>query len=138
MNIISEKYERIANKLIFENEELNFLASVKILYVSSDKERKSNGKVVFGSCEKVPNKYRFLIPYDFIIRVYAPNISYFDDKQIEILLHHELLHIHIEEGKDGEMKCSCNPHDIEDFKSIIGKYGVDWADPNSLFDEETA
>lgn len=128
-NEISERFSKIGEKVIKKNPELHYLDVVNIMFVASDKERKSNGKIVFGSCEKVPDKYRFLIDADFIIRIYIHNTAYFTDKQYEILLHHELLHCKIETDKEGELKTSCNPHDVEDFKSIIDRYGVDWAKP---------
>lgn len=100
-NVVSPKLEEIAKNVILENENLHRLLAIKILYVYSDEEKKSNKKIVFGSCEKVPDKYKFLIPYDFIIRVYEPNTTYFDDEQLKTLLHHELLHIHFEENGEG-------------------------------------
>lgn len=44
-----------------------------------------------------------------------------------ILLEHELLHIGV--NTDGnEPSFYIVPHDIEDFRSIIEKYGTDWSD----------
>lgn len=42
---------------------------------------------------------------------------------MEALIYHELLHI----GIDGE-KYSVIPHDLEDFKAVIDRYGAHWSD----------
>ena len=71
--------------------------------------------------------------YDFTITVYEPNCQdfYFDDRKYAILLEHELMHV----GFDPETgDCTLIPHDAEEFKRIIAKYGIDWAE---RFDDET-
>ena len=40
----------------------------------------------------------------------------------------KLLHIGIDYRQGGEEVYSIRPHDVEDFKVIIEKYGVDWAE----------
>ena len=50
------------------------------------------------------------------------------EKQMEVLLFHELLHVGIERGPDGEETYSVNKHDLEDFKVIIDRYGTEWAE----------
>lgn len=52
------------------------------------------------------------------------------EKQLEILLFHELLHIGIEPADDGGENYSIIPHDMEDFKIVIDKYGTDWSVKN--------
>lgn len=74
---------------------------------------------------RVQDKYKWGIPADFTITVFEPNCRGFSEKQLEILLFHELLHIHIE-YKDGEEKYSINPHDLEDFRYIIDRFGSHW------------
>ena len=51
----------------------------------------------------------------------------FTEDQMRILLFHELLHIGIEFTEDGQEKYSIKPHDYEDFKIIIDRYGTDWS-----------
>lgn len=65
--------------------------------------------------------------------MYEPNIAYMSDRQILILLEHELLHIKIEDTDNG-IKYKTRGHDYDDFKSIIQKYGVDWADDKPILD----
>ena len=57
-----------------------------------------------------------------MITVFEPNCVGMTEKQMEILIYHELLHIKIDE--DGNH--SVRPHDLEDFRVIIDEYGVDW------------
>ena len=123
---ISEEYTEIGWNLIKTMPELAEikLADVQIAFLASDHEKKSSGKLVFGQCEKVADKYKWSIPFDFTITIFEPNVVAFTKKQLEILIFHELLHI----GIDGE-KFYTRPHDLEDFRVIIDKYGTGWADP---------
>lgn len=119
----NEEYAEIGSRLIEEMEELAPIreSGLTIIYLSSEHEKKSGGKIVHGQCEHVPEKYRWGIPCDYTITLFEPNNAGMSEKQIEILIFHELLHVD-PEGK------GCRPHDLEDFKTIIEKYGVDWAD----------
>ena len=125
---ISEKYAEIGRRLIKRDKLLRSIrdSEVRIVYLSSDHEKKSKGIVICGECEKIPDKYKWIIPYDFSITVFEPNVEHFDDRQLRILILHELLHVGIE--LDGnEEKYFVRPHDIEDFRSIIRRYGKDWS-----------
>ena len=126
---INESYSQIADRLIKTEESLQSIreSDVRIIYLSSDHELKKNGKLVFGQCEKVPDKYKWAVPCDFTITVFEPNVERLTEEQIRILLFHELLHVGIK--KDGnEEKYLIIPHDIEDFREVIERYGVDWND----------
>ena len=74
----------------------------------------------------MPDKYKWSIPADFIITVFEPNVENFTEEQIRILLFHELLHIGIEEDGNEE-KYYVRPHDLEDFKLIIERFGIEWS-----------
>lgn len=93
----------------------------RIAYMMCSEPKKSASKVVYADCEKVKEKYKALVPYDFIITFYEPQVADLEADQMEILMWHELKHA----GFDGE-KCKIIPHDTEDFKDIVRKYGVDW------------
>ena len=125
---MSEEYSNIAAELIKKEPLLADIrqSEATIVYLSSDKEKKSKGKAVCGECEKIPDKYKWAIPADFTITIYEPNVITFTDEQIKILLLHELLHVGIEIQGDGLEKYSIRPHDIEDFRAIIDRYGLDW------------
>ena len=136
---INHHYAEIAKELIEKESLLSDIrqADVTIIYLSSDKEKKSKGRQVFGECEKINPKYKWAIPCDYTITVYEPNVITFTEAQLRILLFHELLHIKIDLGEDGTEKYGINPHDIEDFREIIDRYGLDWALPEwSMSDGE--
>ena len=125
----SAYFENIANKLIDTTPELAYIknSQVKVVYLVSTQAKKTGNKVVHGECEKIPAKYRWAIPADFSITLFAPNNEHMSESQLEILLFHELLHIGIEAADDGTENYSCIPHDLEDFKTIIDKYGTEWS-----------
>lgn len=119
---ISEQYTELAKQVIEENPELEYLrtAPVTIIFLASTHKKKGKGKSVYGQCEKVQEKNKWGIPADFTITIFEPNVAGMTEEQLKILLFHELLHV----GRDYE---SITPHDLEDFKIIVDRYGVDWA-----------
>lgn len=124
---INEEYAGIGAELIETEPELRYIknSDVKIVYLSSDlKKEASKVTETLGQCEKVQDKYKWGIPCDFTITVFEPNIEHFTLEQLRILIFHELLHV----GIDAKENYFCNPHDLEDFKVIIDRYGTDWAE----------
>ena len=126
---ISEKYAEIGADLIKTEEALVDIqnSQATIIYLSSEHEKKSNGKIVHAECEKVSEKYKWGIPCDFTITVFEPNVVGMTDEQLRILIFHELLHVGIVFNSDGTESYSVLPHDLEDFKLIIDRYGTDWS-----------
>ena len=131
---ISEEYTEIGHHLINTMPELEYIknADVQIVFLASEHEKKAGGKLVFGQCERISEKYKWSIPADFTITVFERNIEDFDDFQLEILIFHELLHVGI--SPDGDF--FVNPHDLEDFRAIIDRYGTGWSDTRKLPFEE--
>lgn len=125
---INEEYSKIGMELINSEELLSDIrqSEATIIYLSSDKEKKSKNKLVLGECEKINSKYKWAIPCDFTITIYEPNVMALNDEQMRILIFHELLHVGIEFLNDGSEKYSVKPHDIEEFRSIIDRFGIDW------------
>ena len=124
----SVEYERIARELIENDSSLAHVkgSAAKIAYLVSDKEKTSRRKPVLAECEKVPDKYRWSVPYDFTITVFEPNVERFDDEKRRILMLHELMHVGVE--RDGnEEAYYVVPHDIEDFEEVIERYGARWS-----------
>ena len=123
--LLNEEYSQIAQELIETEAVLLDIRrnDVTIIYLSSDKEKKSKGKFVCGECEKVPDKYKWAVPADFTITIYDPNCEGMTADQMRILILHELMHIGITE----QGKFFVVPHDIEDFEYIIKEYGLHWA-----------
>ena len=128
---INEHYAEIAKDLIEKEPLLEYIrqSDVTIVYLSSDKPKQSKGKSVCGECERINPKYKWAIPCDFTITIFDPNVITFSEDQLRILIFHELLHVKIELGDDGEEAYSINPHDVEEFREIIDRYGIDWDQP---------
>ena len=124
----NDDYARIGAELIQAEKSLNWIreTEVSIGFMSSNKAKVSNGKTVFGQCERVPDRYKAFIPYDFLITVYEPNVIDFTSQQIRILLHHELLHCGV--NMNAEPTYKVVPHDVEEFNEIIDRYGLDWCE----------
>lgn len=126
---ISEEFAEIGARVIQEEESLvdirNSLAT--IVYLTSEQRKMSKGKKVCAQCERVPDKYKWSIPADYTITVFLPNIEGFSEEQKRILIFHELLHIDIDFDQDGKDIYSVKPHDYEDFKEIIDRFGTDWS-----------
>lgn len=121
---INDEYQIIAQELINTRPELEDIRNgdVTIICLSSGHEKKKGDKKVLGQTEKISEKYKWGIPCDFTITIFEPNIEGFTEDQLKILILHELLHI----GVDAE-RLFIKPHDLEDFKAIIDKFGTDWA-----------
>ena len=118
----------LADEVISAFPEFSFIRDegIRIVFLESDKEKKSKGRTVYGECEKVPDKYQWAIPADFTVTFYAENVSGFSEKQKRILMEHELRHVG---EKDGRF--FVNPHDIEDFEVILKNHGLDWSTPEN-------
>ena len=129
---INERYAEIGMDLIHTEDALVDIANshATIIYLSSEHKKTSNGKIIHAECEKVSEKYKWGIPCDFTITVFEPNCEGMTDDQIRILLFHELLHVGITFNSDGTESYSINPHDLEDFKLIIDRYGTEWSRTN--------
>ena len=126
---INEQYSEIGMRLIKNEEALADIAisQATIIFLSSEHEKKEKGKIIHAQCEKVAEKYKWGIPCDFTITVFEPNVEEFTEEQMEALIFHELLHVGIEFEGDGTEKYSIKPHDLEDSKLIIDRYGTDWS-----------
>lgn len=100
---------------------------VRIGFMDSDQAKTFKGKNILGECIRTQDLYAEFCPYDFLIVVYGANCEGMTDKQREILLEHELLHVGVEITRKGDVRYFVRPHDYDDFKSITDKYGTDWA-----------
>ena len=113
----------LGKKVIENHPEFDALRYCRIGYLYADKEKKSKNKTVYADTEKLSDKMKALAPYDFVITFYEPSCRSLTPDRMEILMYHELRHV----GYDAtEETCSIIPHDLEDFKDIVDKYGTDW------------
>lgn len=126
---INEHYAEIGNDLIQMEDALVDIANSQatIIYLSSEHKKITSGKKILGQCEKVADKYKWGIPCDFTITVFEPNVEGMTEEQLRMLIFHELLHVGIEYNADGTETYSVKPHDLEDFKLIIDRFGTDWS-----------
>lgn len=126
---LNEEYAKIGHDLIETEDALIDIrnSQATIVYLASEHKKIESGKVVHAQCEKIQDKYKWSIPADFTITVFEPNCIGMTEEQIRILILHELLHIGIE-FNDGEEKYSVRPHDLEDFKYIIDRFGTNWSE----------
>lgn len=133
-----EEYEKIASEVIDSIEELHFIKEleIKVGYVKSYEEKMNKGNAVMADCRKVKEIYQCFIPFDFIITVYEPNVSFLKDNQMKALLWHELKHIGINEMTLA-LTYRVVPHDIEDFYSIIDRLGTRWDEPGKDIEDIT-
>lgn len=126
----SKKLEKLANRLIKENIQLNHIKDygIKVGYLSSYEEKTDKGKIVQGECIKIKKTYQAYLPYDFLIVFYENNIIMMNEKQREILMIHELMHIGINENT---LRTSYTiiPHDVDDFNMILDEFGNHWNEP---------
>lgn len=127
--VISELYARIGAELVDTEDALAHIrnSEATIVYLSSNAEKVSRGKRVLGQCERVPDRWKWAVPADFTITVFEPNVSGMSDRQLRILLLHELLHVGIGSNKDGDEVYKVVPHDLEDFLSIVETFGANWS-----------
>ena len=124
----SKEYAELAEEVINEHEDLQWIkdAGISIGYLGSDKEKKSKQRAVLGECIKVKDLYKAYIPHDFLIVIYEPNTQELTEEQLKILLYHELLHVGMNDSGT-ETRYVVNPHDVEDFRAVLDRYGMDWA-----------
>ena len=123
----SSELEALAGEVISGHENLAELEDCRIAYLYSDKKKKSQGKTVFADTELVKEKYRALLPYDFIITFYQPNCEKLNTEAMSRLMYHELRHVGIK--SDGRFYV--RPHDLEDFRDVVQAWGVDWIEGRS-------
>jgi len=118
----SRELKQLGEAIINKFPELQFINvyGIKVGYVLSY-ENKTGQKITYADCRKLGEVYKAYLPFDFIVTFYYFNTELLNDNQKKILMLHELKHIQIT-----ERGLSVKPHDIEDFKDILDKYGNEW------------
>jgi len=118
----SKELQLLAESVIGRFDEFGFIKEfgVRIGYVISY-ENKCGQKATYADCRKLNEVYKAFLPFDFIVTFYYFNTEILSENQKKILMLHELKHITIT-----ERGLSVKPHDIEDFKDILDKYGNEW------------
>lgn len=120
---VSEELRLLGEKVIAGMPELSHITTydIHVGYVLSYESKKQDGKIIAADCRKVTGPYKAYLPFDFVVTFYWPNMSYMTENQKKVLMLHELKHVGI-----GPRGPRVEPHDIEDFQSILEKYGLRW------------
>ena len=128
----SEEWAEIGQQVINEFADGKFKSIIElglsIGYVVSEDAPERNGRATLADCIPIKKDHqRQFNHHDYLIKIYSPNVAYMNEAQKRILMEHELMHIKASENEDGELKIGIRHHDVEDFKEIVKKYGMDWA-----------
>jgi hypothetical protein len=120
---VSEELRRLGERVIAGVPELAYILDydIRIGYVMSQEPKHKDGKIVMADCRKVTGPYKAYLPFDFVVTFYEPNMGYMTENQKKVLMLHELKHVGI-----GSRGLRLEPHDIEDFQSILSTYGLRW------------
>lgn len=120
--------EQIVWQIVGEIEDFDDIriAQPRICVLDCSKPKKSEGRLVFADIKPVPEQYKALCEFDYIITIYTHNTALLNDMQFRILLEHELRHVNIINGSKGIVYGTVG-HDFEDFYAIIDKYGIEWS-----------
>ena len=120
-----EKLAEIAEKVIQKNAIFHHLKDerCRIAFQYSNEKKTSNGKIVYADTEKIKDKLKGFVPYDFIITFYKPNTEPLSEDKMEKLMNHELRHVGFDPATG---KHTIGSHDVEDFSEIINLWGIDW------------
>jgi len=114
------------------------LQDVRIEYVMGDKAPKSSGKEVWGFVRKVGSLPAYLASDDdhkkageveafFVMVISEPVWEKLNTEKRTALIDHELCHCGVEVDDEGNGKLTLIPHDLEEFTSIVRRYGL-WRD----------
>ena len=125
---VSEEHAAIGQRLIDTDEALAHIrgSDAQITYLASDKANTGKGRPALGECERVADRNRWAIPADFATTVFEPNCQGMDEEHVARVILHELLHVGIGEGRDGNDAYSVLPHDLEDFRECVDERGAGW------------
>lgn len=114
---VNDEVLTIANEIIGRYHQE--LLDAKIGFIFRDVAQRSNGRKILGAAQKVQDKFKLYLDLDFIIWLAWEEWQTLSFKQKQALVDHELCHCQMVEG---EIKM--RPHDIEEFRCIIERYGL--------------
>lgn len=120
---VADDLKELGEKIIATVEGMEYIDAfgINVGYVRSYQRKTEKGKIILGDCRKVNKAYGAFLPFDFIITIYDPNVRHLSENQLKVLMLHELKHIGV-----GPKGFRIEEHDIEDFKDICRRFGLDW------------
>lgn len=89
-------------------------------------------KTTWAHIMKTSPQMKMYSDVDIIVEVSGDVWEIIDQKQKDILLEHELMHLYLNENDEGVLNIQLQGHDLEDFKKIISKYGIEWTEQREL------
>jgi hypothetical protein len=95
-----------------------------ICYLFRAEHSNTGGKIILGTCTKQSDKLKILHGFDFIIEFAYDVWEQLTDIQQKALILHELKHIEITEGKEGQIKLRLCKHDLEEFRDVVEIFGL--------------
>lgn len=118
---VSSEWQEIADALIQKFPiALGHVEIDKVLFLNEDSKTPKK----YADTRNVPYPFNFITDYKYIIIFYANNIQAMTPSQKHMLCFHELLHI-------DESFEKLRKHNIEDFRELISRWGINWdIDPN--------
>lgn len=142
--------QRIAERLIAEEAQFRPLRAIRIEYLFRSTANKNNGKIIFGKASKVSSMNAYLATPDiahdpeassegseFFLMVIAHDMweQALNDQAKEALVFHELCHYSVYVTDEGDRVIGIIGHDLEDFSSVIRRYGAWRPDVRSFFED---
>ena len=129
----TNEWDEALLELIEDEPSLSKIAywAVRVEIVYSGKAKKSKGKPVIATIERVPDLYRGISLIDYVITLHKPCLEGLSCEQVRVAIFEQLLKIQIEEEEDGSdvHDLMLRGYDYEGFKEIIDRYGSDWDKP---------
>ena len=125
----------IAARLILDVAEHGPLADARIEYVWRDKAPTHHGRTVLGRARRIGGLNAFLIRLDepgpdgevgsdgplFVVEISADTWAHLTDDQRVALVDHELCHLKVDRGDDGELVLKIAGHDVEHFAKLAAE-----------------
>lgn len=109
------------------------LASAKFKFLFKDKVSKKGGREVLGTVKKMSDLFVYLIDVDYLVEVPDEVWNNLDDTKRNALVDHLLERCYGEEDeKTGTMKWKVRDPDVNEFASILRRYGP-WTDELTQF-----
>ena len=121
--------EQVANDIIerFHPD----LKDVRILYIFNTKPKLRGGKITLGSARKATPTERLFLNVEAVITICSESWDRQNSRQRQALLDHELHHLRVE--VDGTL--SLNPHDVEEFSTVLKRWGTWKSDLAMMFEQ---
>ncbi len=120
----NEQWRPIAESLVEKHEIISHVEPEDIVFIENHWLVPKPGQhIVLATITKLPERLQVLCGYSYVLELRMNAIGYMTQKQLNLLIYHELRHI----DRDGTVR----KHDIEDFREIVNNFGLGWANPGA-------